>query len=213
MGYSSSSRDLSGAALTAALTRLSRLQQLSLSCERDTVDTQASCLAGIQRLTQLTSLNISGGWSHFQQQLPQLIQPLVLLRHLHLTTSGHHSMDLSNLTQLESLSFHNEGLPEDLVLPSQLTVLSLGDCHADLDVAPLLPLQQLQRLQYGVVASESAPQLQQLAKSLPAVQHISLQYYEAWDAASAADVWPQLAALQDLTLDCENYTPTPSQME
>jgi hypothetical protein len=169
---------------------------------------QASYLAGIQQLTQLVSLKISKHWSYLWG-VDQL-QPLQQLLQVHLDVAGLPAIDVSHLTQLQSLVLY-ERLPEGWLLPLQLTALSLGSCYSDIDVAPLLKLQPLERLLFEVVAFDSAPQLLQLTKGLPGLQRPSLVYCGSGDAACAAEAWPHLTALQELTNEYEDSLPTPTQ--
>jgi hypothetical protein len=202
-----------GAALVAVLSRLSCLQHLKLSVSVDEL-LPASYVSELGQLTRLTLFDIDSELWLDEKQSLQMPQSLVLLRHLRLGFQELFAIDLSHLTQLQSLILGG-GLPEGSVLPPQLTSVDLGEPirSTDLDVAALLPLQQLQHLKISASCFDSAPQLLQIASGLPWLQHLSLYYYRIEDTASAARAWQHLPALQEIGMEYTEGTATPSQME
>lgn len=217
--------DRLGAAISAALARLSRLQRLSLSCRVAPGILHTNCLAGIQQLSRLTSLSISGCWRSYprprQQPTPQLLhlgqltQQLLQLRQLHLDCSGLPAIDLAHLTQLDRLVLKKQ-LPHGSRLPLQLTALELDNGEGDLDVVLLLRLQRLRRLHIAVEGFDSAPQLLQLARALPALTHLSLEYChhhcDSGETQRAVEVWPRLPSLQELNVGFGMWTPSPIEL-
>jgi hypothetical protein len=120
------SSHIGGPALSAALARLSNLQQLRLSTTIDAVAIPGRCLSGVAQLSRLTSLQLAGWSDHMQSLQLLLAQPLPLLQ-LHLEFFDLPVLDLSGLTQLTQLAMMNR--VEGSRLPNQLQRLHLHGVH------------------------------------------------------------------------------------
>jgi hypothetical protein len=198
-----------GQAASAALARLSNLQQLRMQSGECMQDARSvdfySCLAGVAQLSQLTSLELQ----HYErqanqdgdpQQLQQLLAQPLPLRVLHLKIYGGGSepphLDMSNLTQLHVLSSWRH---LNATFPPQLQQLTLVGISTEQQVEAALKLQQLQRVEFRA-ASLQQPQLLARLAQLPALQHLSLEYIFSSDAAATASAWQQLPAARELDL-------------
>jgi hypothetical protein len=193
-----------GQAASAALARLSNLQQLHVA----SADVY-SCLAGVAQLSQLTTLHLLqhahytdqisqlGNVQHLQQLLAQLL-PLRVLR-LHLSSAGDTEplqLDMSNLTQLQVFVSWDQ---LDATFPHGLQQLYLTGISTEQQVEAVLQLQQLQRLEVRAAGLQQPQLLARLAQ-LPQLQHLSLHYNSASKAAATASAWQQLPALCGLRL-------------
>jgi hypothetical protein len=195
-----------GAAFAAALAQLSSLQQLRLAatgCHQHTLP--GACLTGVLHVSQLTSLTLEGAWSDLGLPLQQLLATPPPLQQLQLRfthVDGLPALNMAALTQQERLSLSGSWeIPEGSVLPAQLPVLHFGVVESGSILrmkaaAAFLGLQQLQHLslKVGYGAQEQLLQLQQL----PALQHLTLQYQSAAEAADSAPAWAQLSQLRAL---------------
>jgi hypothetical protein len=152
-------------------------------------------------------------WCGSGATLQRLLSQPLPLQHLLIMNchSGEHAvMGLVKMTQLTELETIGWDLKEGSVLPAQLQNY-IGDAPQPSALSTLLPLKQLQRLRLYVSFPDQQPLLQ-LAQ-LPALQHMSLHYYEENAAAGAAAAWPQLPQLQELELAFGgDIAPLPSQM-
>jgi Leucine-rich repeat (LRR) protein len=207
LSLSVSDSEIYAAPVSAALTRLTCLQQLRLTSDFQ-FDNTGNHLAGLSQLSQLTSLWIDGDWHGSLDDVQQLLAQPLLLRQLHLHPhSGLPILNLSHLKQLERLDLW--AFPVGSVLPLQLKQLYL-EARTSADVlSAVLPLQQLQRLSLAVGFTEHQPLLQ-LAQ-LPSLQHISLDYRQPDEAVGGSAAWRHLP-LQELSLAFNDYLPRPEQM-
>jgi hypothetical protein len=227
------SRVISGAALSAALARLSNLQQLHLTTRRDAAAIPGCCLSSVAQLTALTSLQLDGYWSEYLQPLQQLLaQPLPLLQ-LHVDLWDLPVLDRSGLTRLTQLAIG--ALPDGLRLPNQLQhlqLLGVGWAGTLETAMHQQQLQQIQRLAFCVdsariadAVSDSPVSLsaqQQLGAvnkalllrvgTLPNSQSLQLEYLAPKSAADTAAAWPQLPQLDDLWMSFRVGYPTERQM-
>jgi hypothetical protein len=186
------------AAVSAALTRLTCLQQLCIS---GIEVFRGDVLKGLVQLKQLTSLTLSGDWHGNYQPLQELLQQPLPLRHLHLQfqeVTHFPALDLSAQTQLEEL-YSEPAYPEGVVLPANLQRLQLDRWHGSNDLVAVSRLQQLQHLHVSV-HSMDADLLLRLAQ-LPALQHLVMWYYHPAHAAATAHTWQQLSSLQELSMN------------
>jgi hypothetical protein len=199
-------------AVSAALARLSSLQQLRLSSAGGAALT-GNCLASVPQLSRLTSLVMNFNWCGSAAALQQLLSQPLPLQHsfiMNCDFDEHAVMDLANMTQLTELETLCWDLTEGSVLPAQLQHFQ-ADAPQPCALSALLPLKQLQRLQLFIDFPDQQPLLQ-LAQ-LPALQHMSLHYSSVNAAADAAAAWPQLPQLRELELEFfGNTAPLPSQM-
>jgi hypothetical protein len=211
-------QDVSGQAVAAALVQLSNLQQLRLS-SFDTAGKFAGCLAVITYLSRLTSLSLemvgSFAVAALGSQLQQLLDDAPPLRQLQLGRASRAAgrkwpdelhpeylpvLDLSGLTQLEEFGT-NQLLPQGFVLPAQLQRLQLGTCGEAVHLAAVTGLQQLRQLSMPMDCADLGVLLSLL--QLPALQHLTLEYYESDAAVVDAPAWQQLP-LQELYQDYES---------
>jgi hypothetical protein len=194
---------INGPAASAALARLTCLQQLSMC---GSAAFRGNPLPGLAQLQQLTSLQLSGDWADHHTALQQLLQQPLLLSRLQLHFDGWRfltGLDMSAQRQLRE--FHSSGiLPEGTVLPANLQRLRI-DCWVGLhEPAAISSLQQLQHLRLTICSNQVEPLLQ--LSQLPALQHLTLQYSSPTDAAATAHTWRQLSCLQELSLHtCRSY--------
>jgi hypothetical protein len=204
-----------GPALSAALARLSNLQQLRLaSATKYKNYIPGSCLAGVQQLNRLTSLVVDGCWSDIQQPLQQLLERPLQLQELQvLVTTADPSLALPDVAQLMQLSrlCSNLRLPDGAVLPTQLQELDLREVTSS-GVTAISQLRQLTRL-YLEVRFRFYPLLPLLVRQLPALQQLSLQYLYGASAADTAAAWAQLPQLCELHLDFSETHATPTRRQ
>jgi hypothetical protein len=196
-----------GRALSALLARLSSLKQLILASP-GYEKLPGSCLEGIAQLTGLTSLELANGWRGLDEPLQQLLSQSLPLRRLRFRTD----IPMLDMTALASLSelVCDEGyeLAPGLKLPAQLQRFN---CSANCrDTSALLGLQQLQHVCI-CVALEDPDQLRCLAQ-LPALRHVSLEYWDAACAAPTAPAWQHLSQLSELDLAYPNDNPSTQEM-
>lgn len=151
------------------------------------------CLPSLAQLHQLTSLTLTGSWTGVQRQLQQLLVQPLPLRRLKMTVTddyfkppaaGPALRSLAHLAHLTELSI---GMFGCATLPTHLQALDYGYCT---NIAPLLALEQLQRLSLRP-SFEQQSQLLELA-SLPALKELHLHYYSDKYAAAAAPTWALL---------------------
>jgi hypothetical protein len=154
------------------------------------------CLDGLARLSQLTSLRVTGSWRGINKQLQQLlVQPLPLqelqadVLDIRDTASG--LPNLAHPTQLTEL-ITTQNSSKSTALPPQLQTLHLSECR---DLAPVLALQQLQHITLCTAFESAAEQRQVLELArLPALQALQLSYRDIEAAAAAAPDWGTAAA-------------------
>jgi hypothetical protein len=192
-----------GPALAAALAGLTNLRHL---CLKNGYDCRypGSCLAGLAQLTRLTHLSIEGCcWQSVQQPVQQLAMRAVSLQYLQLdmpeTAYDRQPLDLRRLTRLAELS--TQGLPKGSRLPAQLQRLLYGPFDLRSTPAMVMPLQQLQRLEVGITSESLVSEPLLRLGQLPALTHLSLQYYEFPEAAATAAAWPRLPQLRQLSIE------------
>jgi hypothetical protein len=176
-----SSKSVDAAALSAALARLSSLQQLQAT------SLPVSCLPALGQLSHLTHLELNAEGYHD-------------------TAANADPEEMLHLAQLEVLKT-TAGLAADTVLPAQLQRLSLPGCRGcRLDgpaLAAVMHLQQLTFLSFEVGFREQAPLLR-LAQ-LPALQQLCLEYDLGSQRGLAACVatspaWAKLPQLRELVV-------------
>lgn len=203
-----------GAAVSAALARLSNLQQLYL----DDPNRCRSFLAALPQLQQLTQLEVDCGrgdvpWDELASTLHQLAAQAPPLRVLRLPDARCDGLlDLSRWTQLQIFSSVDEFKDEgefDVVLPPQLQELKWGPLSSAVGYEALLSLRQLRSLSFEVKAA--VPDALLRLAQLPALQQLSLQIYYPDLASAAAAVWPQLPQLRELELHLSDQPPTSQQ--
>uniref|UniRef100_A0A383VQ57 Uncharacterized protein n=1 Tax=Tetradesmus obliquus TaxID=3088 RepID=A0A383VQ57_TETOB len=212
------SLDLQGsfsrAALSAALVRMTNLQQLRLHG-----GLRAECLAGVAQLTQLSSLTLGGTWSTPDQPLQQLLALPLPLRQLRLEFDRpqyHQVGDISvaHLTSLTELAAPGWFSWSDVKLlthlPAQLQALELGPLE-DGHLKELLRLQQLQRLSFRVAFEEQESLLR--LTQLPALQELQLTYEAAYLAAANAPTWRRLPQLRQLIVEYNVHDATVRQLD
>jgi Leucine-rich repeat (LRR) protein len=190
------SRGIDGAAMSAALAQLSRLQTLHLKGGSVVDD---ACLPGIAQLQHLTELRLCCSLSGMQRLQQLLAQPLPLCA-LELSLRGcDPSGVVLNMAQLKRLQelVMNAVLSESSQLPQQLQRLKLK-MQPRSQLAPVTGLHQLQSLSLQVNCGDTAPLLS-LAQ-LTGLQELSLQYNVSQVAAATASAWRQLPQLRDLTV-------------
>jgi hypothetical protein len=189
-----------GQAASAALARLTNLQQLQMTTSGTDF---YSCLPGVAQLSQLTSLKLTHfavrtGQGGDPQQLQQLLaQPLPLRElHLHITLGGSElpQLDMAHLTQLQVLSIRRQ---LNATFPPQLQQLTLEGTITEQQLEAVLQMQQLQRLKFSASRLQQPHLLARLAQ-LPDLQHLSLRYSYTSEAAATASAWQQLPALCEL---------------
>jgi hypothetical protein len=190
-----------GAALSAALVRLSSLQQLKVDC------LPVICWPALGQLSHLTQLELTAaGCEDTAATAAAALQQLPLsLRQLRLNFARYGlPVDIRHLTRLEELVL-TAGLADGTVFPLQLQHLSLpshdGYRRSAAVLAFVMPLQQLTYLDFGVGFSEQAPLLR-LAQ-LPALQRLCLVYdIEAWqglaNCLTTSPAWAKLPQLREL---------------
>jgi hypothetical protein len=226
------SSHIGGPALSAALARLSNLQQLRLSTTIDAVAIPGRCLPGVAQLSRLTSLQLAGWSDHMQSLQLLLAQPLPLLQ-LHLEMLDLPVLDLSGLTQLTQLAMMNRR--EGSRLPNQLQRLHLYGVHCASILESALHQRQLQQLQHLSFCVSSSlgfecgkddrlgiPVEQQLGAvvktlllrigTLPNLQRLKLEYVAPKVTAATAAAWPQLPQLDNLWMSFRMGIPTEEQM-
>jgi hypothetical protein len=200
------------AAVSAALARLSNLQQLRLSSAGRAALT-GNCLACVPQLSRLTYLAVKGNWCGSGAMLQQLLsQPLPLQQLLIMDCDfdEHAVPDLARMTQLTKLTAPRWKLTEGSVLPAQLQHLEAA-APQPRTLSVLLPMKRLRRMRLYTSFPDQQPLLQ-LAQ-LPALQHVSLHYPALSAPAGAAAAWPQLPQLQELDIPIGYDTPPlPRQM-
>uniref|UniRef100_A0A383V7H8 F-box domain-containing protein n=1 Tax=Tetradesmus obliquus TaxID=3088 RepID=A0A383V7H8_TETOB len=158
-------------AFSAALTRLSNLQQLHLVYP----DTEAgSCLTGLAQLTQLTLLELDCYYTE-KSMLQQLLAQPLPLRVLRLQSAyWEDHLDLSHLTQLQEFSNKESCRTSgelNTSFPEQLQKLEAGPLHHEDDFQALLQLQQLQSLAFADYVGD--PELLLRLAQLPALQQLA----------------------------------------
>jgi hypothetical protein len=199
-------------AVSAAVARLSNLQQLRLS-SAGKQSLRGNCLACVPQLSRLTSLVLKGNWCGSMSMLQQLLsQPLQLLQLLVANCEfGEHAIiSVGKMTQLKALETVGFRLSERSELPAQLQHI-VADARQPQALSVMLPLQQLQRLRLCIDFPDQQPLLQLV--QLPALQHMSLHYSSVNAAAGAAAAWPQLPQLRELDIVSRgDVVPLPSQM-
>jgi hypothetical protein len=202
------------AALSAALSRLSSLQQLRLLDAQDA--SLGNALTALAQLSQLTSLEISGDLAEpsyqgpgqlkqpvaeaLQQLLPQPL-PLQVFK-LSAWRCQLPALDMAHLTKLTELDVISCVFTQDSVLPAQLQRLTLAvweDAQGLETVTKLQQLQHLKHLKLHVHFMQQQPLLQLV--QLPALQHLALGYDDALFAAATAPAWPLLPQLRELELE------------
>lgn len=192
-----------GPPTSAALARLSSLQQLILHGPRQHPPMPSSCLAGVAVLSRLTSLELDGLWLNLDKPLnTALAAPgLLQLQQLHVTDRcAVVLMQLTQLTQLTELSINvNTNHPRRVQLPAQLQRLQIKPAMEAPALEAILQLQQLQYLSMKVHSKRCQPLLQ--FEQLPALQHMQLFYDNTRVAAGTARVWRQLKQLKQLEID------------
>jgi hypothetical protein len=196
-----SSETLDGPAMSAALARLSSLQQLIIHCPYWCCKMAGSCLPGLAELSNLTSLELCGCWPGVKEPLnAALTAPgLQQLQQLRLLRLHEPCPTLTQLTQLTELSIDIDTYPFDEVqLPTQLQRLHIQPVTEMAVYTKLLQLQKLQHLCMEVCSKRCQPLLQ--LDQLPAQQHMELLYQNTRPAAATAPVWPQLRHLKLLEI-------------
>jgi hypothetical protein len=191
---------INGPAASAALARLTCLQQLSM---RGGKAVRGDPVAGLAQLRQLTSLWLLGGWADHHTALQQLLQQQLPLSYLQLSFDGWESPTGPDMSaQIHLREFHTSGiLPQGAVLPATLQRLR-RDCWLGWhEPAAISSLPQLQHLRLAICSAQGAPLLR--LSQLSALQHLALQYFAPSDAAATARTWRQLSCLQELRLDTD----------
>jgi hypothetical protein len=186
-----------GRQLSALIARLSCLQQLSLTGP-GTISMPGSVFEGIAQLTGLTALDLGNAWWGVDEVLQQLLSQSLPLRQLRLglLLPVLDMTALASLTELilDRISGYAQLRPGSK-LPAQLQRISLPECK---ETSALLGLQQLQHVRLGVEFTDSA-KLRGLAQ-LPALRHVSLEYWNVYNALPTASAWQHLPQLSELTL-------------
>jgi hypothetical protein len=194
-----------GRQLSTLIARLRNLKQLSMSGP-GTKSVPGSCLEGIAQLTGLTTLELGEHWWKVDTSLQQLSQSLPLQRLcLKMAPPVLDMTALASLTEL-ILDSYNELRPGSK-LPARLQRCCLSWC---VDTSALLGLQHLQHVSLGVTLRDPE-QLRCLAQ-LPALQHVSLDYWDVVHAAATAPAWQHLSQLSELTVLYEADYPSPQEM-
>jgi hypothetical protein len=196
-----------GTALSAALARLSSLQQLRVT------SLPFDCWPALEQLSHLTRLELHAARYRSDSYTPadassalqQLLASPLPLRQLHLRGLARFKLplDMSHLTRLEDLDLDTSAwLAADTVLPRQLQRLRLPrGKHCQLHgpaLAAVMPLQQLTSLSFEVGCREQQPLLR-LAQ-LPALQHLCLEYDGTPECVATSPAWAQLPQLQTLNV-------------
>jgi hypothetical protein len=195
-----------GRQLSALIARLSSLKQLRLA-GRGPRSMPGSCFAGIAQLTDLTALELSWYGYRADEPLQHLLSQSLPLRRLCFRMNLP-VLDMTALTTLKELTCREDtALKPGSKLPAQLQQFCSEYCE---DTGPLVGLQQLQHLSLGVVL-EDPEQLRCLAQ-LPALSHVSLQYWDASCAAPTAPAWQQLSQLSELSVEFINDNPSAQDM-
>jgi hypothetical protein len=190
------------AAVSAAIARLSNLQQLQL----DSSVTSLNCQESLAQLTHLTLLERDRSFYDddsateelqllLAQPLPLRVPPAVRIPYYMSTMA----LDMSHQKQLQQLSIGSS--LEHAVFPLQLQQLEAGYLDDDKQIQPLLQLSQLQHLSLKVAGFDKPELLLSLAE-LPALQ-LALQYFNpesatAEKAVATAAAWPRLPQLREL---------------
>jgi hypothetical protein len=197
----------------ASMARLTSLQQLQLTSYLAVAwgmgDDTFSCITALGQLSQLTELNLGGYWTEgraeaSRRSVQQLLAQPLALRVLQLgVITDLPVLNMGQLTQLTKLIVRSQ-LAEGLVLPQQLQHLQLFRRISSSQLAALLPLQQLQRVDLHIGFSEGE-ELRRLAAKT-ALQHLKLRYDDAAAAAGTAGVWAQLPQLQVLEANWDTHT-------
>jgi hypothetical protein len=195
-----------GRQLSALVAHLSSLKQLKLAGP-GTPSVPGSCFEGIAQLSGLTALELGQGWWDVDQQLQQLLPQNLPLRRLCLRMVPP-VLDMTALARLTQLTLDNDvfGVAPGSKLPAQVQRIRLSYCE---DTSALLGLQQLQHVSLGV-GFEDPEQLRCLAQ-LPALRHLSLEYWDVTHAASTASSWQHLSQLSDLSVEQERDDPSPQE--
>jgi hypothetical protein len=195
-----------GRQLSALVARLSSLKQLKLDGP-GTPSVPGSCFEGIAQLTGLTALELGQGWWDVDKQLQQLLLQNLPLRRLCLRMVPP-VLDMTALARLTDLTLDNDvfGVAPGSKLPAQVQRVRLSYCE---DTSALLGLQQLQHVSLGV-GFEDPEQLRCLAQ-LPALQHLSLEYWDVTHAAPTAPAWQHLSQLSELSVEQERDDPSPQE--
>ncbi|KAF6253490.1 hypothetical protein COO60DRAFT_417117 [Scenedesmus sp. NREL 46B-D3] len=189
------------------LARLTSLQILCLASNNGPYRLWSGCLAGLVQLRQLTTLKLEGQWYNINEEVQQLLDCQLPLRHLEMDGAvGGADMkpqSITHLTQLTQLSIVHE-VDRGVALPAQLQRLCLVNCFY---LAPVLALQQLQHLTLApfyddafVPGPHELWRVQELAQ-LPALQTLTLIYADLHDAAATAWTWALMPQLQDLSVE------------
>jgi hypothetical protein len=201
------SKGADGRQLSALIARLSSLKQLTMEGP-GTDSMPGSCFEGIAQLTGLTSLELGRDWERVNKPLQQLLSQSLPLRRLCLGLESA-ALDMTALASLTELILDDtcDSLRPGSKLPAQLQRVCLLRCK---DTSPLLGLQQLQHVSLGV-GFEDPEQLRCLAR-LPALRHLSLEYWDVVHAAATAPAWQHLSHLSELTMEYENDDPSVQQM-
>jgi hypothetical protein len=195
-----------GRQLSALIARLSSLKELTLH-RPGTKSMPGSCFEGIAQLTGLTALELGYLWREVDEPLQQLLSQRLPLRRLCLKMHPP-VLDMTALASLTELIMdHDNELQPGSKLPAQLQRFFLSYCE---ETSALLGLQQLQHVSLGV-CFEDPEQLRCLAQ-LPALQHLSLEYWDVTHAAPTAPAWQHLSQLSELTLEYDNDNPSAQQM-
>jgi hypothetical protein len=197
-------QSVNSAAVSAALARLSNLQQLRLW---DSAHISACCLVQLTRLT-LLELQCRETSSGELQQLFNQPLPLKVLRIEE--AEGSPALDLSQQTQL--LEYSNFNPDADTVFPPQLQILQMGSLSNE-DLEGILQLQQLRHLDFDCVLNK--PELLLRLAQLPALESLVLWHYNSENAAATAAAWPKLPQLCFVSLQgsASDGPPTKQQWE
>jgi hypothetical protein len=210
--------NLLGAALSAALSKLSNLQQLRLAYV--TPDTCLGCCEAIPQLTRLTCLDLEGGWRDVKGSLQRLLAMDLPLQKLHVNIPNPPPLTLTHLTQLEMLTMHS--VVNACGLPPQLQSLTMWHCTAGEQlVQMLMPLQNLQHISLQVGHGFTQGTSLVCLAGMSALKHLTLDYTSVTEAAahaahfggSSEPVWARLPQLDALSVRFLSGAPSRQQMD
>jgi hypothetical protein len=198
-------RPVNSAAVSAALARLSNLQQLRL-CNPQPIS--GCCLVQLTRLT-LLDLDCSGTPPGELQQL--FDQPLSLQVLRMEEAECWHALDLSQ--QMHLREYSDCAANADTVLPAPLQKLRLGSVSNE-HLERVLQLQQLRDLDFE--SEVDKPELLLRVAQLPTLESLALRHCTSRFAAATAAAWSKLPQLVFLSLqdsDDRYRPPTKQQWE
>uniref|UniRef100_A0A383WJT9 Uncharacterized protein n=1 Tax=Tetradesmus obliquus TaxID=3088 RepID=A0A383WJT9_TETOB len=209
-GWGAHCYDLDGAVASAALARLSSLQQLTLANSYGLCMDPAGCLEGVAGLSQLTLLDLEAVlfdyavWTGEDTWLHALFCGIVQLRVLRLPASVNDwpSFDFAPMTQLQELTNRRGTSFTEVQFPAQLRQLDFGALMELHQLDAVVQLQQLQGLTCDLwlrdVQLPDVVQLLQPLAQMPALQHLSLTLDNPYMAAAVAAALAQLPQLCEL---------------